>query len=93
MNGYPPHTHPYPPPHTHATTPTPAVSSSPLQVEAEKMVNAVWDAKDEWQAKNRGVRMTLADFLVGYMQVRGEGGEGLGVATCGFASFRFVKCS
>ncbi len=35
------------------------------KVDAEKMVNAIWDAKDEWEAKNKGARVTLADFMVG----------------------------
>ncbi|KAG2494635.1 hypothetical protein HYH03_007153 [Edaphochlamys debaryana] len=38
------------------------------KVDAERMVNAIWDAKDEWQAKNRGSRVTLDDFLATYMQ-------------------------
>ncbi len=54
------------------------------KVDAEKMVRSIWAAKDEWQSRNLGVRVTLDDFLLGYMQVRQKcAGTSTGVGTTG----------
>ncbi|GIM02833.1 hypothetical protein Vretimale_7667 [Volvox reticuliferus] len=40
------------------------------KVDAEKLVNSIWAAKADWQSRNSGGRMTLADFMTSYMQRR-----------------------
>ncbi|GLI63263.1 hypothetical protein VaNZ11_006167 [Volvox africanus] len=38
------------------------------KVDAEKLVNSIWAAKADWQSRNPGSQMSLADFMMSYMQ-------------------------